>query len=228
LISSATAFLLLRAKRNAAVSTHLVVNPQEDILLLRLESDDGFPRLEMAVLGALEREVVRLAEAPELAGAVITGSERAFAAGAEIAEVARLTPRLALAFARRGQQVLGRIASSAKPVVAAIRGYCIGGGLDLALACRARIAAADAVFAHPGVRLGIITGWGGTQRLPRLIGRGPALEMLITGSRIGSRVASAWGLVSKVSADGELRDDATRLARALAGQQGRDAGGHDC
>lgn len=145
MISSATAFLLLRAKRNVAVSTRLVVNPQDDILLLRLENDDGFPRLEMTVLDALEREVVRLAEASELAGAVITGSELAFATGAEIAELARLTPRVALAFARRGQEVLGRIASSAKPVVAAIRGYCIGGGLDLALACRARIAAADAV-----------------------------------------------------------------------------------
>jgi enoyl-CoA hydratase/carnithine racemase len=228
LISSATAFLLLRTKRNVAVSTRLVVNPQDDILLLRLESDDGLPRLEMAVLDALDREVVRLAEASELAGAVITGSELAFAAGAEIAEVARLTPRVALAFARRGQEVLGRIASSAKPVVAAIRGYCIGGGLDLALACHARIAAADAVFAHPGVRRGIITGWGGTQRLPRLIGRGPALEMLITGSRIRSREASPWGLVSKVSADDELRDDATHLARALARQHGRDAGGLDC
>ena len=216
MISSVIAFLLLRAKRNVAVSTRLVVNPSDDILLLRLASDDGFPRLEMTVLDALEREIARLAEAPELAGAVITGGELAFAAGAEIAEVARLTPGVALAFSRRGQELLGRIASSAKPVVAAIRGYCIGGGLDLALACRARIAAADAVFAHPGVRRGIITGWGGTQRLPRLIGRGSALEMLISGSRIRSREASAWGLVSRVSADGELLADATQLARALA------------
>jgi enoyl-CoA hydratase len=216
LISSVIAFLLLRAKRNVAVSTRLVVNPSDDILLLRLASDDGFPRLEMTVLDALEREIARLAEAPELAGAVITGGELAFAAGAEIAEVARLTPGVALAFSRRGQELLGRIASSAKPVVAAIRGYCIGGGLDLALACRARIAAADAVFAHPGVALGIITGWGGTQRLPRLVGRGSALEMLISGSRIRSREASAWGLVSRVSADGELLADATQLARALA------------
>ena len=216
MISSATAFLLLRAKRNVAVSTRLVVNPRDDILLLRLESEDEFPRLEMAVLDALEREIARLAEAPELTGAVITGSELAFAAGAEIAEVARLTPTSAFEFSRRGQAVLGTIASSAKPVVAAIRGYCIGGGLDLALACRARIAASDAVFAHPGVRLGIITGWGGTQRLPRLIGPGRALELLVTGGRICANEASAWGLLSKVSADGELLGDAIRLARALA------------
>jgi len=216
LISSGIAFLLLRAKRNVAVSTRLVTNPQDDILLLRLESDDGFPRLEMAVMDALEREIARLAEGAELRGAVITGSELAFAAGAEISEVARLTPTSALEFSRRGQAVLGAIALSAKSVVAAIRGYCIGGGLDLALACRARIASADAVFAHTGATLGIITGWGGTQRLPRLIGRGRALEMLVTGGRIRASEALGWGLVSKVSADGNLIADAIRLARGLA------------
>jgi enoyl-CoA hydratase len=184
--------------------------------LMRLESDNGFPRLEMRVMDALEREIARMAEAAELRGAVITGSERAFAAGAEIAEVARLTPGVALAFSRRGQEVLGRIASSAKPVVGVIRGYCIGGGLDLALACRARIAAEDAVFAHSGVTLGIITGWGGTQRLPRLIGRGRALEMLVTGGRIRAPEALAWGLVSNISADDELLVDAFRIARSLA------------
>jgi enoyl-CoA hydratase len=216
LILSATAFPPLRAKRNVAVSTRLVANPQDDILLLQLESDDGFSRLEMSVMDAFAREVARLAEAQELAGAVITGSELAFAVGAEIAEVARLTPNSALAFSRRGQAVLRVIESSAKPVVAAIRGYCIGGGLDLALACRARIAGTDAVFAHPGATLGIITGWGGTQRLPRLIGRGRAIEMFFTGGRICASEALAWGLVSKVSADGELLGDASRLARSLA------------
>jgi len=216
LISSAIAFLLPRAKPNIAVSTHLNAIPRDEILLMRLESDDGFPRLEIALMDELEREIARLADAKELAGAVITGSERAFAAGAEIGEVALLTSADASEFSRRGQAVLGAIASSAKAVVAAIHGYCIGGGLDLALACRARIAAADTVFAHPGVTLGIITGWGGTQRLPRLIGRGRAMEMLVTGGRIRAPEALAWGLVSKVSADGELVDDAIRLARALA------------
>jgi enoyl-CoA hydratase len=170
----------------------------------------------MAVMEGLEREIARLAAATEFHGAVITGGEVAFASGAEIAEVARLTPASAFEFSRRGQQVLGAIAASAKPVVAAIRGYCIGGGLDLALACRARIAATDAVFAHPGVTLGIITGWGGTQRLPRLIGRGRALEMLVTGGRIGAEQALAWGLVNGISAEGKLIADAIRLARSRA------------
>jgi enoyl-CoA hydratase len=216
LILSATAFLLRRAKRNFAVSTRLVVTPQDDILLLRLESEDGFPRLEIGVMDALERAIARLAEAPEFVGAVLTGSERAFATGAEIAEVAQLTPTSAFAFARRGQQVMRAIASSAKPVVAAVRGYCIGGGLDLALACHTRISGEEAVFAHPGVTLGIITGWGGTQRLPRLIGRGRAMEMFITGGRIRASEALAWGLVSKVSADGDLIANAIGIARSLA------------
>jgi enoyl-CoA hydratase len=198
------------------VSTRLSVTPHDEILLLRLESDDGFPRLEMAVMDALGDEIARLSEAPELAGAVIAGGDRAFAAGAEIAEVARLTPDSEFDFSRRGQAVLGAIASSAKPVVAAIRGYSIGGGLDLALACRARIAAADAVFAHPGVTLGIITGWGGTQRLPRLIGRGRAMELLVTGGRIRASEALEWGLVSRVSAEGELIAAAIQLARSLS------------
>jgi len=167
-------------------------------------------------MDALEHEIARLAQAPELRSAVITGSERAFAAGAEIAEVARLTPISAFEFSCRGQIVLGAVASSAKPIVAAIRGYCIGGGLDLALACHARIAAGDAVFAHTGATLGIITGWGGTQRLPRLIGRGRALEMLITGGRIRAGEALAWGLVSSICGDGEFIAEAIRLARALA------------
>jgi enoyl-CoA hydratase len=198
------------------VSTRLSVTPHDEILLLRLESDDGFPRLEMAVMDALGDEIARLSEAPELAGAVIAGGDRAFAVGAEIAEVARLTPDSEFDFSRRGQAVLGAIASSAKPVVAAIRGYSIGGGLDLALACRARIAATDAVFAHPGVTLGIITGWGGTQRLPRLIGRGRAMELLVTGGRIRAREALEWGLVSRVSAEGELIAAAIQLARSLS------------
>jgi enoyl-CoA hydratase len=198
------------------VSTRLNVVSQDEILLLQLESDDGFPRLEMRVMDAFEREIARLAETREVSAAVITGGEVAFAAGAEIAEVSRLTPASAFEFSRRGQAVLGAIASCAKPVVAAVRGYCIGGGLDLALACRARIAAADAVFAHPGVTLGIITGWGGTQRLPRLIGRGRALEMFVTGGRIGADQALAWGLVNKVAAGDDLIAAAIRMARSLA------------
>jgi enoyl-CoA hydratase len=113
------------------------------------------------------------------------------------------------------------VANSPKPVVAAIRGYCMGGGLDLALACHKRIASSDAVFAHPGGSLGIITGWGGTQRLPRLIGRSRALELLVTGRRLDAEEAFACGLVQTIATDlvvAEAIDRARTIARAIDSQ----------
>jgi enoyl-CoA hydratase len=188
------------------------------ILLLTLESDDGFARLERRILAEIEAQVAKLAGTHELAGAVITGTERAFAVGAEISELANLTPASAVEFARRGQSVMRAVANSPKPVVAAIRGYCMGGGLDLALACHARIASNDAVFAHPGGSLGIITGWGGTQRLPRLIGRGRALDMLVTGRRLDATEALDFGLIHKIVGDSvvaEAIEQARTIARAI-------------
>jgi enoyl-CoA hydratase/carnithine racemase len=195
------------------VSTRLVATPHQDILSLTLESEDEYPRLEKSVLNALAAEVRHLLEASEFKAAIITGSEKAFAAGAEISELAQLTPTNAFEFSRHGQSVFGKIARSPKPIIAAIRGYCIGGGLDLALACHARIATPDAVFAHPGASLGIITGWGGTQRLPRLIGRARAAEMFLTASRITANEALHYGVITQISEPASLQSDAATLAR---------------
>jgi len=187
----------------------------DDILVLTLGSDDGFPRLERGILAEIEEQIAQLSEQRDLAGAVITGTERAFAVGAEISELASLTPALAFEFSRYGQGVMWVVANSPKPVVAAICGYCMGGGLDLALACHARIASSDAVFAHPGGSLGIVTGWGGTQRLPRLIGRSRALEMLVTGRRLDAAEALDCGLVQKIAADSVVTE-AIRQVRTIA------------
>jgi enoyl-CoA hydratase len=197
------------------VGGRLCVTQHDGILLLTLESDDGFPRLERGVLAGIEEQIVQLAERRELAGAVITGTERAFAVGAEISELASLTAAAAFEFSRYGQRVMRAVANSSKPIVAAIRGYCMGGGLDLALACHARIASRDAVFAHPGGSIGIITGWGGTQRLPRLIGRSRAFEMLVTGRRLDAEEAFACGLVQKI-ADESVVAQAIEQARKIA------------
>ena len=116
---------------------------------------------------------------------------------------------------------MGAVANSPRPIIAAIRGYCMGGGLDLALACHARIASRDAVFAHPGGSLGILTGWGGTQRLPRLIGRSRALEMLVTGRRVDAEEAFVYGLVEKIADDSvatEAIDRVRTIARAIDSQ----------
>jgi enoyl-CoA hydratase/carnithine racemase len=216
LISSGSAWQPLHAERDSAVSTRLVVTLSDDILILTLESDDGYPRLERRILAELAEQMDRLARQRGLLGAVITGTERAFATGAEISELVRLTPREAFEFARYGQSVMNAIANCPKPVIAAIRGYCMGGGLDLALACAARVASPDAVFAHPGGNLGIITGWGGTQRLPRLIGKSRAIEMLVTSRRLGSEDALEWGLVRRIASESELIAAAMQLVRSSA------------
>jgi enoyl-CoA hydratase len=203
------------------VGSRLSVTRHDEVLSLTLESDDGFPRLERRVLAWIEEQIVQLAEQRELAGAVFTGTERAFAVGAEISELASLTAAAAFEFSRYGQSVMRAVANSPKPVVAAICGYCMGGGLDLALACRARIASRDAAFAHPGGSLGIITGWGGTQRLPRLIGRSRALDMLVTGRRLDAEEAFACGLVQKIADESvvtEAIDQARTIARAINSQ----------
>src|ERR1700679_3742638 len=109
---------------------------------------------------------------------------------------------------------MNAVARSRNPVVAAIRGFCFGGGLDLALACHARIASDDAVFAHPGGALGIITGWGGTQRLPRLIGEARAIEMFVTGRRVDAREAREFGLIREIVSADRLLGTAIEIARA--------------
>ena len=200
------------------MSSRLSAAHHDGILLLTLESKDGFPRLERRILAEIEAQVAKLAGTREVAGAVITGTERAFAVGADISELANLTPASAVEFARRGQSVMRAVAHSPKPIIAATRGYCMGGGLDLALACHARIASRDAVFAHPGGSLGIITGWGGTQRFPRLIGRSRAIEMLVTCRRLDATEALEFGLIQKIVGDSvvaEAMEQTRTIARTI-------------
>jgi len=191
----------------------LRVSRHAGIVLLQLDSPDGFPRLTRALLRELEAQFQRAMATPKLAGIVLAGTERAFAAGADLAEVTALDAFEALHFSAAGQGLAHRIEQSPVPAVAAIRGYCLGGGLDLALACRWRVAAADAVFGHPGGSLGIITGWGGTARLPRLLGRARALELLTTGRTITGAEACAWGLVNRVVEPSQVLPTAFELAR---------------
>jgi enoyl-CoA hydratase/carnithine racemase len=132
---------------------------------------------------------------------IFTGRNDVFAAGADLKEIARLDRESARDFAMRGQTLMNKISSLPILTMAAVNGYCFGGGLDLALACDQRIASPNAVFSHPGVGLGIITGWGGTQRLPRLIGEANALEMLLTGARFDADWALRVGLIDKIVDD---------------------------
>jgi len=196
------------------VNSELRAVRHEDILLLALEHPNGLPRLERRVLREFARQMEILASTHELAGAVITGSPQAFCAGAELTEINSLLASETLDFAREGQRVMDQIEHSAKPVVAAIHGYCMGGGFDLALACRVRICSRDAIFAHRGASLGLITGWGGTQRLPRLIGRSRAMEIFLTGRMIAADGALAIGLVREVAASNQVMQQVIAHARS--------------
>jgi enoyl-CoA hydratase len=150
---------------------------------------------------------------------VLTGSgEKAFVAGADINELARQTPASGRDLARSGQAVIDLIETLGKPVIAAINGFALGGGCELAMACTLRIAAENARLGQPEINLGIIPGYGGTQRLPRLVGKGRALELLLTGAPVNAAEALRIGLVNRVVPAGELMTAVRSLASSLARQ----------
>ena len=127
--------------------------------------------------------------------------EHNFSAGADLNEITNLTGPEAYEFSAMGQALMRAIADFPAPIIAAINGHCMGGGLDLALACHRRIAAPDAVFGHRGAALGLITGWGGTQRLPRLLGKGRALELFVAAEKLSASRALAISLIDAIAGD---------------------------
>lgn len=147
---------------------------------------------------------------------ILTGAgEKAFIAGADIHEMAPLGPAEAVEFSRKGQDLTLFIESFPKPVIAAVNGYALGGGCEIALACHIRIASEDAKFGQPEVNIGIIPGWGGTQRLPRLVGRGKAVEMITSGEMISAQEAKEWGLVNYVVSSGAVIEKSMQMAESI-------------
>ncbi|MGA2357235.1 MAG: enoyl-CoA hydratase/isomerase family protein [Terriglobales bacterium] len=165
--------------------------------ILRLAAPDGTNRLTRACVLALTNALPELRTHP----LIIAGNPKFFSVGADLNEIAALTGPEAYEFSALGQALMNAIASHPTPVIAAIEGHCMGGALDLALACHHRIAAPQAIFGHRGAALGLITGWGGTQRLPRLIGKARALELLIAAEKISAPQALEIGLVDAIAAD---------------------------
>jgi len=187
----------------------------DSIAVLTFARAAGYPRLTRAVLeelgdllGAVRREGL-------FRGVVIASNEESFATGAELEELVPLEGVAAQEFARVGQTLFDQIERFPISVVAAIRGYCLGGGLDLALACHGRVATYDASFGHPGVALGLLTGWGGTQRLPRLVGKAQALQMLLSGERVPATQALTLGLVDELVSSQDLIPVAVGRAHRL-------------
>jgi len=181
--------------------------------LVRLCSSDGINRLTRAVIAELLREVEHLAAQLSPKPLIITGNDRFFSAGADLNEIAQLSGAIAHEFSRFGQQLTDAVAAYPARTIAAISGYCMGGGIDLVLACDMRIAAPNAQFGHRGAALGILTGWGGTQRLPRLIGKARALQMFCAAEFIDANEALRIGLIDAID------DDPCTAATKLTAQQ---------
>lgn len=174
--------------------------------------------LDRETLAHLEVAFSRALESTAIKAIIITGAgTRAFVAGADVKRLMELPDEeAAWAFARRGQALFDRIEISPKPVIAAINGFCLGGGCELAMACHLRLASDAASFGQPEVNLGIMPGFGGTQRLPRLVGKAAALELMLTGRRIAAEKALRIGLVNKVVPAEALLPEALALGEELA------------
>jgi len=194
----------MNSTRRISKEDYLELTRDEGRVILQLISLDGTNQLGMCRIIALRRAMEELraeAENGSLKLLVITGNKKFFSAGADLNEVSQLKGPAAFEFSRAGQALMLAIDRFPVPVVAAIHGYCMGGGMDLALACDYRIAAPNAVFGHRGASLGVMTGWGGTQRLPRLIGKPRALQMFLLAEMVAADEALRIGLVNKIAED---------------------------
>jgi enoyl-CoA hydratase/carnithine racemase len=167
-----------------------------DHTVLQLCSTDGMNRLTIALISSVSSELQQLS-----GPVVITGNERFFSAGADLNEIAQLPRNEAFDFALTGQRLMERIERHPAPIAATISGYCMGGGLDLALACHLRVASPNAIFGHRGAALGIMTGWGGTQRLSRLVGKPRAMQMFVAAEKWHADEAHRYGLVDQIASD---------------------------
>lgn len=187
------------------------------VAVVTVDRPDKLNALNVRLVGDLAACFAELGADEGVGAVVLTGSgEKAFVAGADIGEIAGLTAVQAEGFAVAGQALMFAIENLGKPVIAAVNGYALGGGCELAMACSFRLAAENAMLGLPETGLGIMPGYGGTQRLPRLVGRGRALELVLTGDMIDAATALQIGLVNKVLSADELMPAALKVAGKLA------------
>jgi len=196
---------------------NLLLEREDALAILTLNRPVVLNALNTSTLDELRRAVLEIKHDANVRVLIITGAgEKAFAAGADIKELARLTPTEAKALAARGQHVFDLIEHLGKPVIAAINGFALGGGCELALACTLRLAADIARLGQPEINLGLIPGYAGTQRLARLVGKGIALELLLTGRQVSADEALRIGLVNRVVPLSALLTEARQFAAMLA------------
>ncbi len=196
----------------------LDVGMDDGIAVVTVNRPDKLNALNADTVAELDAAFRALAADADVGGILVTGAgEKAFVAGADIAELARMGPIDGIGVSRAGQDAFRFLETMGKPVVAAVNGFALGGGLELALACHLRLASENARFGLPEVKLGIIPGYGGTVRLPRLVGRGRALEMILSGAMIDAAEAHRIGLVNQVVPQPELLEAARGMLRTILG-----------
>jgi enoyl-CoA hydratase len=196
----------------------LLVDVRDRIATLTVNRPDKLNALNAAVIGALGEALDDCVRRDDVAAVILTGAGRAFVAGADIKELNAASPVEAQRISRFGQDVFSKFERSPKPTIAAVNGFALGGGCELAMACHIRVAAESAKFGQPEVKLGLGPGYGGTQRLPRLVGKGRALELLLSAEMIDAAEALRIGLVNRVVPGDALLDTARALATTMAAQ----------
>jgi enoyl-CoA hydratase len=194
---------------------HLTLSVQDRIATLTVNRPDKLNALNAATIGELGTAIEEVQSRDDVAGVILTGAGRAFVAGADISELAGKSALEGRRLARRGQEIFRRFEISSKPTIAAVNGFALGGGCELAMSCQIRIASETAKFGQPEVKLGLIPGYGGTQRLPRLVGRGRALQLLLTGEMIDAQEAYRIGLVNRVVPADQLLAAATAMIHQM-------------
>jgi enoyl-CoA hydratase len=199
-----------------SVPKNLHIHLDQGVLTITINRPEALNALNLDTLTELSVKIQESYQSAEVKGIILIGSgEKAFVAGADIKELSALSKEQAFALAEKGQTLFKTIEDCPKPVVAAVNGFALGGGCELAMACHIRLATANAKFGQPEVNLGIIPGYGGTQRLTQLVGRGKALELILTGDLITAEEAKSLGLVNHVVA---TRDDLVALAQKIIGK----------
>ena len=190
----------------------LVTSLIDSIYTITINRPEKLNALNSIVLSELEHAIDEIYSNPLIKSAIITGAgSKAFVAGADISEFSDLTKAEAIKLSKRGQDIFFKIENSGKPIIAAVNGFALGGGCELAMACHFRIASENARFGQPEVNLGIVPGYGGTQRLTKLIGKGRAIELLISGIMIDAKTALQFGLVNYVMPEDSLMNKAISI-----------------
>jgi enoyl-CoA hydratase len=212
-------YRLLLTQEKSMEFNNLSLETKDGICFLTINRPNVLNALSVKTIKELDKAIEAIAEDDDVRGVIISGAgDKSFVAGADISELHPLDEKGAQKYASRGQDVLMKIEYLSKPVIAAVNGFALGGGCELAMACHMRVASERSKFGQPEVRLGVIPGYGGTQRLPRLVGKGRAMEMCLTGDMIDAAEAYRIGLVNRICPPDKVLEEAEKIMRVILEQ----------